>query len=47
LDEGLAGGSEDPKWAIWLSAVGWIMREEDGEVDDEFPHMLFLFFLLI
>jgi target of rapamycin complex 2 subunit MAPKAP1 len=49
LDEGLAAGSEDPRWAIRLSAVGWIMRiaEEDGEVDDEFPRMLFFFFCWI
>jgi len=38
LDEGL-NGEDDPKWAIKLSAIGWIMRiaEDDGEVDDEFP----------
>jgi hypothetical protein len=48
LDEGLAGGSKDP-WVIQLSVVGWIMRiaEENGEVNDEFPCVLFLFFLLI
>jgi hypothetical protein len=45
LDEGL-NGEDDPKWAIKLSAVGWIMRiaEDDGEVDDEFPRMLILGF---
>ncbi|PPR03334.1 hypothetical protein CVT24_012574, partial [Panaeolus cyanescens] len=38
LDEGL-NGTDDPKWAIKLSAVGWILRiaEDDGEVDDDFP----------
>lgn len=38
LDEGL-GGDEDPKRAIKLSSIGWIMcmAEDDGEVDDDFP----------
>ncbi|TFK66345.1 hypothetical protein BDN72DRAFT_844502 [Pluteus cervinus] len=38
LDEGLFG-EDDPKWAIKVSAVGWILRiaEDDGEVDDDFP----------
>ncbi|KAF9041265.1 stress-activated map kinase interacting protein 1-domain-containing protein [Panaeolus papilionaceus] len=38
LDEGI-NGSDDPKWAIKISAVGWILRiaEDDGEVDDDFP----------
>ena len=42
LDEGL-NGEDDPKWAIKLSAVGWILRiaEEDGEVDDDFPRKSF------
>lgn len=45
LDEGL-GGDEDPKKAIRLSAVGWILRiaEDDGEVDDDFPRMFRFFF---
>lgn len=45
LDEGLSG-EDDPKWETKVSAVGWILRiaEEDGEVDDDFPRMLFSLF---
>jgi hypothetical protein len=44
LEEGL-GGKEDPRRETRLSAVGWIMRiaEEDGEVDDEWPGLCFVF----
>ncbi|KAF9254537.1 SIN1-domain-containing protein [Marasmius fiardii PR-910] len=39
LDEGLTEEKDPEKWAIRMSAVGWILRitEEDGEVDDDFP----------
>ncbi|KAG7092111.1 hypothetical protein E1B28_008486 [Marasmius oreades] len=39
LDEGLSEEKDPEKWAIRMSAVGWILRitEEDGEVDDDFP----------
>jgi hypothetical protein len=31
-------GEDDPKWAMRLSAAGWMLRiAEVGEVDDDFP----------
>jgi target of rapamycin complex 2 subunit MAPKAP1 len=42
LDHGLKG-EDDAQWAIKLSAVGWDIHiaEDDGEVDDDFPGLLF------
>ena len=44
LDKRLSG-EDDQKWAMRLSAAGWILRiaEEDGEVDDGFPREMLPF----